>query len=261
MRNRGYTYSFCMKKILLIILGSLVIGIYGALADGPQQEQPRYKFARFEATETSWDYTSLIYDVTDAAGHSISVPASHISYEVTDINGDQIAYGKGVFISINDFKLESEEDIKITITAVINKEKETISKTIMRKASPKKLSIKQEGTSFSYSIVRPKYNDPDRFESMNIKTAPMNIEVSYTECRQCATVQNYNEHIMLNNSESYKQFEKVIKEAHESGRSVKMLFKPTVKDKRALLKYAQSTFEVGSDAIRELHEEEATADK
>jgi hypothetical protein len=252
-----------MKRILLTIALTLVVGGLSTFAanDTSGQEKSKYKFAKLEATETSWDFTSLIYTITDAAGHEVNVAPTQITYVVRDKSSNEISSGKGVFVSINDTKMESEEDYSITITATIKKDK--ITQSIYRKASAKKLILKQQGYSFSYKMMRPKYSNPSDYENLNIKAESMSVEVAFANCKDCSTFKltgNAN-HATLTDANSIRFFESTLYDMTQRGQKVQLMLQPTVNQKVGAVKYATSYFEVTPNTLKELSAEPATADK
>ena len=248
-----------MRGLLFAI--SVLLFTLSALAGSTDEHSPsKYQFSRFDIIETSWEHLSLIYQITDSKGRNIEVPASRVSYSVNDINGDEIASGTGNFITINDFALESEEDFALTVTAMVHPN-DIITKTIHRKASPKKLVIKQKTSSMSYMIVRPNLKYPARTEFVRVNPESLNIDVSYTVSQQHVAEPVSTGHALLNGKESLKKFTQLIRDYEVSGQTVKLVFTPSLKSHRALLKYAQSSFEAQKDRVSELHLDEATAEK
>lgn len=223
------------------------------------QTEGGYKFARLEATETSWDHTAIIYSITDAAGHEVNVPASQITYQVLDKRKNAIASGKGVYVDINDTKLESEENYSINITAHIHKE--SITQSIYRKASPKKLVLQQNGISFAYKVMRPKYSNPEEYEKLNVQALSMSVEASVANCRDCSTIRitDQSPRATLTDRDSYSSFEAKINNMMDRGRKVQVMLRPTVTTKEGYYKYAESVFEVSPNSIQELHVGDATA--
>jgi hypothetical protein len=251
-----------MKELLFILILHSCCGNPGTFAtDDTQLSKGTYRFAKLEATETSWDYTSLIYHITDASGHTIEVPPSQISYIVSDKGGDIISSGKGIFVSINDTRLQSEEDYTITITAHVKKE--NISQTIYRKASPKKLMLRQQGNSFAYTLVRPRYSSPGDYEPLRVNASDMSIDVAFAGCKECATlkISNNASHTTLSDEGSYKIFENTIREMTDKGKHIQLILQPTINHKGSSIKYAQSYYEVTPDTVREIPALPATADK
>jgi hypothetical protein len=57
-------------------------------------------------------------------------------------------------MTINDYALESEEDFSLTVTLTVHPN-DIITKTIHRRASPKKLVIKQKASSMVYESFVP----------------------------------------------------------------------------------------------------------
>lgn len=256
-----------MRKYLFILLVALICG-QGAFAKGDRpkkdarqsiQTEGGYKFSRLEATETSWDHTSIIYSITDAAGHEVSVPASQISYTVRDKRSNPIASGKGIFVDINDTKLESEENYSITITARVHKE--LISQSIYRKASPKKLVLQQYGSSFAYKVMRPKYSNPEDYEKLNVQAVSMSVEATVANCRDCSTVRitDSSPRTTLSDHDSYSSFEQRVNNMMDRGRKVQIMLRPTVTTKDGYYRYAESYFEVSPNSVQELHVGDATA--
>ena len=250
-----------MKAILLTITLSLLIAGQSSFAgtDTADQNKSKLRFAKLEATETSWDFTSLIFDITDAGGHSLDVKPTQITYIVTDKSGNDISAGKGIFVSINDTKMESEEDYTITITATIKKEK--ISKTIYRKASPKKIVLKQYGNSFAYKLMRSKYSSREDYENLNVNTQSMSVDVAFANCKDCATfkVGDNASHTRLTDADSYQSFEKTMATLTQKGKSVQLILQPTVNQKGSSIRYAQSFYQVNAKTIHEVAIEPATA--
>ncbi|MBS1622892.1 MAG: hypothetical protein JST83_02660 [Bacteroidetes bacterium] len=257
-----------MRKIICIILLLTTIGgmSTSARGDRPRKETKSaasaaggYKFDRLEATETSWDHTSIIYRITDAEGREVSVPASQITYTVRDQRSNPIAYGKGIFVDINDTKLESEENYSIAITAHIHKE--SITQSIYRKASPKKMVLQQYGTSFAYKVMRPKYSSPTDYEKLNVQAISMSVEAVVANCRDCSTVRitDNSPHTTLSDADSYSSFDQKINNMMDRGRKVQVMLRPTVTTKDGYYRYAESYFEVSPTRIQELHVGDATA--
>ena len=245
---------------LLFIISALLLTLSSSAGSTDDNPFAKYRFTRFDITETSWEHLSLIYQITDSKGRSIDVPASRLTYSVNDINGDEIASGTGNFITINDFTLESEEDYSLTVTAMVHPN-DIITRTIHRKASPKKLVIKQKTSSMSYMIVRPNLKYPARTEFVRVNPEAMNIDVSYTVCQQHVAEPVSTGHALLNGKESLKKFTQLIRDYEVSGQTVKLVFTPSLKSHRALLKYAQSSFEAHMKGVSELSLDEATAEK
>ncbi|MCW3126235.1 MAG: hypothetical protein JWO03_1893 [Bacteroidetes bacterium] len=252
-----------MKRILLTLTLTLFVGGLSTFAgtENPEQGGNKFKFAQFEATETSWDYTSLIYTITDAAGHEVSVAPSQITYVVRDKASNPISTGKGIFVSINDTRMQSEEDYSITFTATIKKDK--ISKTIYRKASAKKLILRQQGNSFSYKMMRPKYSSPTDYEKLNIDASNMSVEVAFADCKECNTFKlaGNASHATLTDRDSYAHFENIVNSMMEKGKKVQLMVQPTVNHKDNSVRYAQSYFEVSPNTLKEVEVEAATAAK
>lgn len=256
-----------MRKILFILLLATIGGMSAsAKGDKPGKEAKNhtentggYKFARLEATETSWDHTSIIYSVTDAAGHEVSVPASQITYLVRDHRSNPIASGKGIFVDINDTKLESEENYSIAITAHVHKE--SITQSIYRKASPKKMVLQQYGTSFAYKVMRPKYSSPADYEKLNVQAVSVSVEATVANCRDCSTIRitESSPHATLSDPDSYSSFDQKINNMMDRGRKVQVMLRPTVTTKDGYYRYAESYFEVSPTKIQELHIGDATA--
>jgi hypothetical protein len=89
----------------------------------------------------------------------------------------------------------------------------------------------------------------------------MSIDVSYTVCKQCGITEEYTGHALLNGKESLKKFTQLIRDYEISGQTVKLVFTPSLRGHRALLRYAQSSFEAQVKGVKELSLEQATADK
>lgn len=254
-----------MKRILLTIALTFVVGGLSIFAanDTSGPEKSKYKFSKLEATETSWDFTSIIYTITDATGHEVNVPPTQITYVVRDKSHNEISAGKGIFVSINDTKMESEEDYSISITATIGK-KDKITQAIYRKASAKKLILKQQGYSFSYKMMRPKYSNPSEYENLNIKAESMSVEVAFANCKNCAAFKlsgNAN-HATLTDAGSIRVFESMLYDMTQRGQKVQLMLQPTVNQKAGAVKYATSYFEVTPNTLKELDlDQPATADK
>ncbi len=250
-----------MRKIISILLFAVICGMSTfAKGDRPDpQATGGYRFARLEATETSWDHTSIIYSITDAAGHEVSVPASQITYTVRDKRSNPIASGKGVFVDINDTKLESEENYSITITARVHKE--SITQSIYRKASPKKLVLQQYGNSFAYKVMRPKYSSPEDYEKLNIQPLSMSVEATVANCRDCSTIRitDSSPHATLSDPDSYSNFETKVNNMMQRGKKVQVMLRPTVTTRDGYYRYAESYFEVSPNTVQELHVGDATA--
>ena len=249
-----------MRKNIFILLLLTTVGGASTFARGHDpQTAGDYRFARLEATETSWDHTSIIYSITDAAGHEVNVPASQISYTVRDRRNNPVASGKGIFVDINDTKMESEENYSITITARIHKE--TITQSIYRKASTKKLVLQQYGSSFAYKVMRPKYSSPDEYEKLNVQAVSMSVDATVANCRDCSTIRisDSSPHTTLSDRDSYSSFEQKLNNMMDRGRKVQVMLRPTVTTKDGYYRYAESYFEVSPTKIQELHVGDATA--
>lgn len=257
-----------MRKYLFIIL---LLTTIGGMSTSARDDKPRkgtkpqtgitggYKFSRLEATETSWDHTSIIYSITNAAGHEVAVPPAQITYTVLDKRSNPIASGKGIYVDINDTKLESEENYSITITAHVKKE--TITQSIYRKASPKKLVLQQYGSSFAYKVMRPKYSSPEDYEKLNVQAVSMSVEATVANCRDCSTIRinDSSPRTTLSDRDSYSSFEQKVNNMMDRGRKVQIMLRPTVTTKDGYYRYAESYFEVSPNAIQELHVGDATA--
>ena len=173
-----------MRKITFILIAILTIGAPSAFA-GTSAKQA-YQFTSLEAIQTSWDYAVLRYNINDLnTGESLEIPSFLLNYEVKNNVGKTISTGSGLYISINDNKLASMETYSIIISATINGEK--ISRTVCKKASPKKLEINMNSNNLSYNVTRPNYQDNSLSENIQIASENVFADVSVCSCSACET--------------------------------------------------------------------------
>ena len=155
-----------------------------------ETSKPEFQFTALEAVQTSWEHALLRYNINDmSTGEVLDIPTFLLNYEVKDNEGKMVSNGSGLYISIADMKLASQEDYTIEVSAMINGEK--VSRSVCKKASPKKLQInlnspnhKSNNETMSYNATRPKYSEPAIAE--NIKIEGTCNTANYEEVTVCS---------------------------------------------------------------------------
>jgi hypothetical protein len=199
-------------------------------------------------------------------GDIIEVPSFLIKYEVKDKGGKTVASGKGAYVSLSDNRLGSEEDYTINLSTMVNGQK--VCQTIDRKASPKRVAVKLESKggetstdalasyNFEYTFTRPKFNDPNAVEKIQVDPNSVAMDVAVANCVGC----NGNlTHIQLRNAEDYKNLENTIKEMTKGNKNV--ILEPSIAFKGEIYKDTENYYEATANSIKVLDTDVATADK
>ena len=188
-----------MENIKLLILACIALISTCTFAGNTlETAKPEFQFTALEVVPTSWDHAMLRYNINDmSTGEVLDIPTFLLNYEVKDNTGKTVSNGSGLYISIADAKLASQEDYTIIVSTTVNGTK--ISRSVCKKASPKRLQISINSglahgakEALSYNVTRPKYSNPA--ESENIKTSGNYSTTNYEEvtvCNGAATCETY----------------------------------------------------------------------
>lgn len=257
-----------MKKLTYTLASLLMFSAYTAFAGGNDAKAAsQFEFVDLQATQNSWDYSYMHYNVKDqTTGDVIEVPSFLIKYEVTDKNGTVVASGKGAYVNVADNKLGSGETYTIHLSTMINGQ--AVSQAIEKTASPKKVEVKLGSKvdelapealanyNFEYSFTRPKFNNPDVAEKIQVDPSAVTLDVAVANCLGCGT----NNHIKLSGAADYKALEKTIKAMTKGNKDV--ILEPSIAFKGETYKDADNYYAANSNSIRTIDAlEPAMADK
>jgi hypothetical protein len=243
-----------MKKSILFLSALLVVTLTTFAGGAVEQSKSQFQFVNIEATQNSWDYSYMHYNVKDqTTGDIIEVPSFLIKYEVKDKSGNIVATGKGAYVAVADNKLGSQEDYTISLSTMVNGQK--VSESIERKASPKSVAIKLgsaggdlASASFEYTFTRPKFNNPDAVEKIQLDPSAITVDVAVA-----------NNHIQLRNADDYKNLEKTIKSMTKGNKNV--ILEPSIAFKGESYKDSQNSYAANGNSIRAFDNDAAVADK
>jgi hypothetical protein len=258
-----------MKKLTITLAALLMITAQATFAGGDvEKNKSQFQFVNIDATQNSWDYSYLRYNVKDqSTGDVIEVPSFLIKYEVKDKGGNIVASGKGAYINVGDNKLGSEEDYTINLSTMVNGQK--VCQSIERKASPKKVAVKLANKgdelapealanyNFEYTFTRPKFNNPEVSEKVQMDPSAITVDVAVANCVGCSNANLKN--IQLNGPSDYKELEKTIKSMTKNNKDV--ILEPSIAFKGEIYKDNDSRYEATASSIKVLDTDEATADK
>ena len=252
-----------MKKLTLCLAALLMISGYTFAGGNVEQTKSQFQFVNIEATQNSWDYSYMHYNVKDqTTGDIIEVPSFLIKYEVKDKSGNIVASGKGAYVAVADIKLGSEEDYTISLSTMVNGQK--VSESIDRKASPKTVAIKLgnpggdlASANFEYTFTRPKFNNPEVAEKIQLDPTAITMDVAVANCTSCANA-NFN-HIQLKGADDYKHLEKTIKSMAKGNKNV--ILEPSIAFKGENYKDSQNSYQATASGISVLDNNAAVADK
>ena len=178
-----------MKKVLPLVAALIGLGIQTTFAaPNPENKaKAQFQFTTVDLTQNSWDYAFMHFNVNDLnTGESLDIPSFLIQYEVKDKTGTLVASGNGLYMNVMDNKLGSEEDYTIVVSTHINGQ--VVSKSICKKASPKKFAMKVDAAALesgslaandvNYSFTRPKYSNHAVEENVQIAPTDMYVNVA-----------------------------------------------------------------------------------
>jgi hypothetical protein len=257
-----------MKKLTYTLASLMMFTACTAFAGGNEvKSASQFQFVDLQATQNSWDYSFMHYNVKDqTTGDVIEVPSFLIKYEVTDKEGKTVASGKGAYVNVADNKLGSEENYTIHLSTMINGQQ--VSQSIEKTASPKRVSVKLENKAdelapealanynFEYTFTRPKFNNPDAVEKIQVDPSAITVDVAVANCLGCGT----NNHIKLSSPADYKALEKTIKAMTKGNKDV--ILEPSIAFKGETYKDSDNYYAATANSIRTVDAlEPATADK
>ncbi|MCW3126236.1 MAG: hypothetical protein JWO03_1894 [Bacteroidetes bacterium] len=255
-------------KNLTLAFASLMLLSGSAFAGGTDvKASSQFQFVDLQATQNSWDYSYMHYNVKDqTTGDVIEVPSFLIKYEVKDNSGKIVASGKGAYVNVGDTKLGSEENYTINLSTMINGQQ--VSQSIDKKASPKRVAVKLESKgdamanealanyNFEYTFTRPKFNNPEVAEKIQLDPNAITVDVSVANCLGCAT----GSHIQLKGDADYKALENTIKAMTKGNKDV--IIEPSIAFKGEIYKDTDNYYAATANSIRAVDVlEPATADK
>lgn len=249
-----------MKKISIALI-ALIAGTLPSVAGGIEPSKPsKFQFVNVDATQNSWDYSYMHYNVKDeATGDIIEVPSFLIKYEVKDKAGKTVATGKGAYVSTADTKLGSEENYTIHLSTMINGQE--VSQNVEKTASPKKVSVKidanhGDAVALDYSFSRPKFNDPGVQEKIQVDPTAVTVDVAVASCAGCNTGNT----IRINGPEDVKNLSKAIKSMTKGNHEV--IIEPSIAYRGETYKDNDNMYAATASGIRAIDPlEPATADK
>ncbi len=249
-----------MKKLTIAVI-ALMAGTLPSIAGGTEPSKPsKFQFVNVDATQNSWDYSYMHYNVKDeATGDIIEVPSFLIKYEVKDKAGKTVATGKGAYVNTADTKLGSEENYTIHLSTMINGQQ--VSQDIEKTASPKKVSVQidanhGDAVAVNYTFSRPKFNSPDVQEKIEVDPTAVTVDVAVASCAGC----NTDNHIRINGPEDVKNLAKTIKSMTKGNREV--IIEPSIAYKGEIFKDNDNMYAATANNIHAIDPlEPATADK
>ena len=256
-----------MKNLTQTVLSLMMLAGYSSFAGTTTEEKPKsqFQFVNLDATQNSWDYSYLHYTVKDqTTGDVIEVPSFLIKYEVTDKKGAVVATGKGAYVNTADTKLGSEENYTIRLSTMINGQQ--VSQAIEKTASPKSVSVKMESKplqsadalanyNFEYTFTRPKFNNPEVAEKIQIDPSAVSIDVAVANCLGCGNAG----HIQIKGAADYVALEKMIKSMTKGNKDV--IVEPSIAFKGEVYKDTDNYYAATANGIRSVDSlEPATAD-
>lgn len=260
-----------MKKITTLIIAFVVLSLQNAFAgSNAETAKAQFQFTSVELTQNSWDYAMLHFNVNDqATGENLDIPSFLINYEIKDKAGMVISKGSGLYINTMDAKMGSQEDYTISVYTMINGQK--ISKSICKKASPKKLSMKVDinGASIesgalandklSYSFTRPKFSNPNETEDIQIDAANLTLNIALAN--NTYKIDAGSNHTKVADQASFQNLKNDLKKLTKGGKDVQMTVEPVLVYKGEVYTDNQSYYDVTASGITEINSLEAVASK
>jgi len=240
-----------MKHITTLFVALLAFGTLHTSAGTPEINKAQFQFTGVNVTQNSWDYACFHYNVNDLnTGESLSIPSFLINYEIKDKSGNVVSNGSGLYMSLMDSKLGSEEEYTIVVSTTINGQK--ISQSICRKASPKKFAMKVNATDLdnndlAYTFTRPKYSN--RNETENIQIAASDVSLNIALNSNTYKIEAGKNHAKLNDQASYQKLKRDIKTLSENGMNAEMVVEPTLVFKGEVYTDTQSYYAVTASGI------------
>lgn len=255
-----------MKKIIQLLVTLLAFGTMTAFAGSTPENntnnKTQFQFTTLNLTQNSWDYAFLNYNVTDAStGEALSIPSFLINYEVKDKAGNTVAQGSGLYMNVMDSRLGSEEDYTIVISTMINGQK--VSRSVCKKASPKKFAMKVDASGadlqsgalasndLNYTVTRPKFGNRSENESLQID--PSDISVNIALNNNTYRIEAGPNHPKVTEQASYQALTADLKQMTKDGKDIQMTVQPVLKFKGDTYTDTQSYYDVTASGIVEVN--------
>jgi hypothetical protein len=260
-----------MKNTILLLSALFALGFQNTFAgSSAENNKVQFQFTAVNLTQNSWDYAFLNFNVNDLnTGEPLSIPSFLINYEIKDKEGSVVSNGTGLYMSIKDAKLGSQEDYTIVVSTIINGQK--ISQSVCKKASPKKFVMKVTASGadlesgalasndLSYTFTRPKFSN--RNESENLQISPSDVSVNIALNNTTYKIEAGSNHPNLDMQASYQNLKSDLKKLTKDGKNVEMTIEPTLVYKGEIYTDSQSFYEVTANGFTEVSSLEAVASK